>query len=265
MYHFKKSIIALLSFMSCNSGKLNVLANIPDSLKETSAIEKVANSNLLWTIEDSGNKNNIYGLDLKGKIVKDIDINNAKNVDWEDLTSDASGNLYIGDFGNNNGKRKLFTIYKVSDLNLNETKAKRIDFELPKGNKSEDFEAFFIYNNVFYLFSKHDKHTNLYKVPNVGGKHKAEFVTKFKLKGKNTKITAADISANGKVVVLLNHDKLLKLTNFSADAFFDGTLEHQDFEHDSQKEGVCFKDSNTVFITDERTKGKGCNLYTFKL
>lgn len=260
-----KGILSLLTVTSCHSGRLNVIANIPNSLKETSAIETVANSNLLWTIEDSGNKNNIYGLDLNGKIVKDIDINNSENTDWEDLTSDAAGNLYIGDFGNNNGKRKLFTIYRVSNLNRNKTQCNRIDFKLPKAVKSEDFEAFFLLKNHFYLFSKSNKYTCLLKVPNSIGTHKATFITKYKFDVKNAKITAADISDDGKTVVLLNHDKLWKITNFHDDNFFDGEISLLDFEHNSQKEGLCFATPNTVYITDEKAKGEGGNLYVFSL
>ena len=139
---------------SCNTGNLKVIADLPNSLKEASAIEKVVNSNLLWIVEDSGNKNNIYGLDVKGNIIKDIDIENSSNIDWEDLTSDEKGNLYIGDFGNNSKNRDDFTIYKVSNLDAEETHAERINFMLPKQSKPEDFEAFFLLKNDFYIFSK---------------------------------------------------------------------------------------------------------------
>ena len=265
MYHFKKLILLLFLITSCHPGRLKTIASIANNLKETSAIEKVAHSNLLWTIEDSGNKNNIYGLDLSGKVVKDIDIDNANNEDWEDLTSDTSGNLYIGDFGNNNGKRKLFTIYKVSNLETDKTDAQRIDFKLPKKAKSEDFEAFFLYKSQFYIFSKASTSIKLLKVPNEVGTHTATYITKISLKEKHSKVTAAAISPDGKTVVLLNHDKLLKISNFTEDYFFEGHFEILYFDHKSQKEGVCFKDNTTVYITDEKTKNEGGLLYEFAL
>ncbi len=265
MYQFQKFAMSLFLVTSCHTDRLKTIAKIPDNLKETSAIEKVVYSDLLWTIEDSGNKNNIYGLDLGGKIVKDIDISNADNEDWEDLTSDASGNLYIGDFGNNSGKRKLFTIYKVSNLDTDKTDAQRIDFKLPKVAKAKDFEAFFLYKANFYIFSKSNKTVMLLKVPNTPGQHTATYLTDIKLKEKNTKVTSAAISPDGKTVVLLNHDKLIRLTHFSEDHFFEGHMEFIHFEHDSQKEGICFKDNSSVYITDERTKKEGGQLYEFSL
>ncbi len=260
-------LLFIFSIISCKTGKLTVIADINSSLKEASAIELVKNSDLLWTIEDAGNKNNLYGLDLKGRIVKDIDISNAKNEDWEDLTSDKYGNIYIGDFGNNNKKREKFTIYKIEDLEhiVDKTNAKLIDFTLPKDVKSEDFEAFFLLNDYFYIFSKENSTSILIKVPNTIGTHIAELVTDFNLEGKHHKITSAAISPNEDVVVLLNHDKLWKLSNFKPDHFFKGKVEELEFEHDSQKEGICFKNDSIVYITDERDKNEGGNMYTFNI
>lgn len=263
MNKFLLSILLITS--SCTTGNLTVIADLPNSLKEASAIETVVNSELLWTIEDAGNKNNIYGLDLKGNIVKDIDISNSSNIDWEDLASDKEGNLYIGDFGNNSKNRDDFTIYKVSDFSSNKTKAERINFVLPKKVKPKDFEAFFLLNNYFYIFSKENESSMLFKVPNTVGIHTATLLSTFNLKGKNNKITSADISDDGKTVVLLNHDKLWKLTSFKDGDFFEGNIEELPFNHNSQKEGICFKDAKTVFITDEKTKGEGGNLYEFGL
>lgn len=265
MGYFQKLLVFILLLTSCHSGKLDVIADLPSSLKEASAIERVAHSDLLWTIEDSGNKNNIYGLDVNGKIIKDIDIDNSSNIDWEDLTSDKDGNLYIGDFGNNSKNRDDFTIYKVTDLSKDETKAERINFILPKKVKPKDFEAFFLLKNHFYIFSKDNKSCMLFKVPNTVGKHTAAYISELKMTGKRTKITSADISDDGKTIVLLNHDKLWKITNFKGDNFFKGKIEELKFDHNSQKEGVCFKDSNTVYITDEKDKSEGGNLYEFKI
>ena len=154
IYNFKQLLLFTFLLTACHTGKLNVLADLPKSLKEASAIEKVVNSKLLWTIEDSGNKNNIYGLDVEGNIIRDIDVSNSSNIDWEDLASDNEGNLYVGDFGNNSKNRDDFTIYKISNLSEDKTTAERINFTLPKKVNPKDFEAFFILNGYFYLFSK---------------------------------------------------------------------------------------------------------------
>lgn len=265
--HLKVLIVIFFLIASCDTGKLVVMADLPSSLKEISAIELSKDSDILWVIEDAGNKNNLYGLNLKGDIIKDIDIDNIQNIDWEDLTSDNDGNIYIGDIGNNSKKRKNFAIYKVSNPANTEksTTAEVISFRLPKRMKSEDFESFFLYQGWFYLFSKENKKTQLIKVPNQVGDHVAEYISELKLKGKNTKVTSADITDDGKTVVLLNHDKLWKLTNYRADDFFSGIQEVYEFDHDSQKEGINCMSPNEVLITDEKTKHEGGNLYRFSL
>ncbi len=264
---FQNLIISALFFISCDTGKLNVVADIPKHLTEVSGNEIIAGSELIWMIEDSGNKNHVYGLDTKGTIKRDITVVNAENRDWEDLASDAYGNLYIGDFGNNSKKRKQFTIYKISNpANSGDSvSAEIINFELPKDQKSENFEGFFIHQNSFYIFSKSSKNCVMYKVPNATGSHVAEYAAELSFKGKNTKVTSADISQDGKTVVLLNHDKAWKLTGYTGDNFFDGNIEPLTFEHDSQKEGICFANNSTLLITDESVGVLGSNIYSIKL
>lgn len=258
-------IICFCCLYSCNYEKLSVVANLPNSLNEVSGIETLPSSELIWVIEDSGNKNHVYGLNTKGDIIRDIKIINAINTDWEDLTTDHAGNLYIGDIGNNRSRRKDFTIYKISDLKTDRTTAESITFTLPNKARKEDFEAFFLFKKHFYIFSKSDKKGVVLKIPNTPGNHIADYVTSFNLKGKNNKITAADISEDGKSVILLGHERIWKLTNFKSDDFFSGKIKKQNLDHNSQKEGICFKTDTKLIITDERGGKNDGNIYHFNL
>ncbi|MDG4716758.1 SdiA-regulated domain-containing protein [Winogradskyella marincola] len=268
MIHYKRLILITLIAVSCQSaGQLKIEGSINNAIKEASAAETTSQSNLIWTIEDAGNDSNLYGLDSGGNIVKQINITNASNIDWEDLTSDKEGNIYIGDFGNNNEKRKHFRILKINhnDLDNDTAEAEIIDFTVPKKKYSKDFEAFFLYNNSFYIFSKETKKFITLKVPNTPGKHEAILRSDFNLNGKNNKITSADISDDGKSIVLLNHDKVWKITDFSNDDFFSGNVEAQALDHNTQKEGICFKNDSTIYITDERNGDEGGNIYSYRL
>lgn len=264
--------IALILFciffvFSCyKQNNLNTKTNLPNVLREVSGTEIIMGSELIWMINDKGNAPKLFGVDKNGKIKKELLIE-AKNVDWEDLTSDKQGNIYIGDFGNNLKNRMIFTIYKVSRPNkaINKSTAEQINFSLPKGVKSKDFEAFFMYNNVFYIFSKEKEKSIMIKVPNTIGNHVAELITEFILEGKQNRITSSDISDDGKTILLLNHSKVWMLNNYDNDDFFKGTLTPIKFNHNTQKEGVCFKNKETLLITDEKSNGIGGNLYEFKL
>ena len=249
-------------------GNLNPLISLPNDLKEVSAAEVLYGNDTVWMIEDQGNAAKVYGIDLTQQhLLKIITVENAKNKDWEDLTSDAEGNLYIGDFGNNSNKRKEGTIYKLTNITNAESKinAEVITYSVPNNVENEDFESFFLYNGYFYIFSKDDKKGTVIKVPNVIGKTEATIVSEFNLKGKDDAITSADISADGTEVILLNHEKLWKLSNFKGDDFFSGTIEKLSFNHNTQKEGLCYLDRSTVIITDERNGSEGGNVYSFSI
>lgn len=236
------------------------LATISKTLKETSAVEQTNN---IWVVEDSGNANTLYALNAFGDIIKQVKVTNATNKDWEDLTSDSEGNLYIGDFGNNDEERNVFSIYRIEAKNLNtsKTQAKRIDFTLPKKVDSKDFEAFFLYKNTFYIFSKEKKKPILISVPNQVGKHTAKLEYQLNFKGKHLKITSADISPDGQKIALLNHDKVLIAEGFNTEKLSQLQFKKIPLKHNSQKEGLCFINNTTLLITDESKKNKGGKLY----
>jgi hypothetical protein len=252
---------------------------LPKKLKEVSGIIYSNDSKLLYAVEDSGNKNVIYGLDSERKLEHTVKIVNATNVDWEDITKDQEGNLYIGDFGNNDNARKDLCIYKIQkdSLTKKETFASyKISFAYPEQNKFPpkkkelfyDVEAFFEYKSNFYLFTKNrsssfDGTTLLYKVPNKAGFHQAQLIGKFKTGGsyENNAITSAALSPDGTTVVLLCHGKVWKFTGFSSDNFLSGQAQEFSLNHFSQKEAICFKDQTTLLIADEKTKKIGGYVY----
>lgn len=266
---------------SCSTGKLKLIADLPKSLKEASAVQIVNNSNLIWLLNDRGNSNKIYGINAKGKIKKEIVIK-AKNNDWEDLATDEIGNLYIGDFGNNHNNRKNLRILKVKNEDLFSKKKANIEhisFYFPEQKKFPpkkdelyfDTESFFYYNNSFYIFTRsrvkeNYGKTSLYKIPAKKGNHAAKYISSFTFCNElKCSITSATISHDKKSIVLLNHDTLFILSNFIEDDFFSGDTTEIPLEHKSQKEGVCFKNEKTLYITDEQAHGSGGNLYEFNL
>ncbi|MCI2230222.1 hypothetical protein MC378_13670 [Polaribacter sp. MSW13] len=268
--------------LSCQDfGSLKLISSLSKDLEEVSGTEVVPNSNLVWMLNDGGNKPKIFGVSEKGNIVKELVIN-AKNNDWEDLTSDEEGNIYIGDFGNNQSKRKNLAILKVKQKDLNSTEkvdVEKIKFYYPNQTKFPpkkkqlffDAESFFYYKNSFYIFTKSRVKnkfgkTSLYKVPAVVGNHKAEFISEFtNCNEMECWITSADISNDGSKVVLLTLSSVLVFTDFEKDDFLSGKITKIPLKYSSQKEGVTFKDHNTLLITDEKAHGAGGNFYKIKI
>jgi hypothetical protein len=284
----KKSLLILtfLALLACqqqSNSDLKTLYPLPKKLKEVSGITYFPETNLIYTLEDSGNKNEIYALNSEGKLEKTIAITNAENVDWEDITKDKEGNIYIGDFGNNDNERQDLCIYKVAKGELNNENAiseYKVSFSYPEQTefppkKKElfyDVEGFFEYQNYFYLFTKNrskgfDGTAFIYKILNAPGTQKAVKIGEFKTCNNynHCVLTSATISPNGKKVVLLCHDKIVLFKDFNADSFNKGTQTEITLNHFSQKEAIVFKDNNTLLIADEKTNKVGGNVYEFKL
>lgn len=274
---------SLLAFCQRDAAVITELYAFPKKLKEVSGIVFTEHSQLTWVLEDSGNANAIFGLNAAGKLEKTITISQTQNIDWEDITKDKQDNLYIGDFGNNDNERKDLAIYKIAKDSLkNESviPSYKISFSYPEQTEFPpkkvelfyDVEAFVEYKNNFYLFTKNrskgfDGTTFLYKVPNKAGSHKAQLLGKFKIEGdyQNAAITSATISPDGKKVVLLTHSRLWVFEKFTSDNFFSGSVNKINMNHFTQKEAICFKNSKTLLIADEKTKKLGGKVYQFDL
>jgi hypothetical protein len=279
---FKLSILYFILFISCSSKtdsgeKIATLFDFPKDISEVSGV--TFHNNLIWSIQDSGNSNEVFGFDESGKLIEQIEVQDAENIDWEAITSDKHGNLYIGDFGNNDNDRQDLAIYKLASSNYSKVSEKisfyypeQTDFPAKKKEKLYDCEAFFLYQNAFYLFTKNrskgfDGSSLIYKIPAIAGNHPAKLIGKFKTCANYNScvITGATISSDEKQIVLLGHDRLWLFNNFKVDDFLSGKLSELELNHHSQKEGICFKDNETLFIADERSKKIGGKLYEVSL
>ena len=276
-------LLAVFLLWCCEDyGQLKKIQHLPATLKEVSGIEKYQDSDVIWMINDSGNKNILYGLEPGNTTLKSIEITNAENKDWEDLARDTSGNLYIGDFGNNRNKRKNLVIYKIENPNnitSEETTATKILFDLedqkeypPKRkNRNFDIEAFVHFNENLYLFTKNrsSKSTGIskiYKLPEKEGEYTAELVGEFQsCEEKHCCITGAAVSPDQKQLALLTNKSVHLISDFKDDNFTSGKVTHREFGHDSQKESIVFKNDSTIYVADEQRPGSGRNLYEFSL
>ena len=242
---------------------------LDDQLRENSGI--ILYRSYLWTINDSGGKPVLYAVHPKtGTIIQSVYIVNAKNHDWEDVAQD-SNHIYIGDFGNNNLTRKVLFVYIINkgDIPLHGNKileAETISFSyagMPgsragKNRVSVDCEAFFAWNDTLYLFSKDRYHqtTTFYLLEAKPGKYT---VTPEKIYPSDGLITGADISKDGKFVVLSGYKEhlpfLLIFYDIQIPNIFSAKMNRLEFPDyfGLQTEGVAIQSPEIIFISSERT------------
>tara|TARA_B110000114_G_scaffold32987_1_gene34044 strand:- start:60 stop:1208 length:1149 start_codon:yes stop_codon:yes gene_type:complete len=173
------------------------------------------NNNII-TFNDSGGEANLYEINAStGNITRTVTITNATNVDWEDITQDASY-IYIGDIGNNNGNRTDLKIYKIAKNDYNGSDdiavaeiisysyADQLDFTSNPNNTNWDAEGLISYSDQLLIFSKNwvDNRVNVYSIPKTNGTYSALLESSYNTNGL---ITSAEISLNENIIYLIGY------------------------------------------------------------
>ena len=243
-------------------------AELPNDVRETSGL--FFHNGRLWTHNDSGGKPVLYALDTTTfEVVQKITLANAKNKDWEDVCTDGE-RVYVGDFGNNKGKRKNLRIYTFSLSALPDSGDATItvdsirfcfgdqtNFVYNKHEHDFDCEAMFATEDYLYLFSKGwaTGTTRMYRLPKTLGNYVAEVVNGFDSQGL---ITGADYDRENHVLVVVGYVKniwkpfLYLIFDFDEEGV---KLSNRRFElpqwAGTQTEGICFFDEGKCYVSAE--------------
>ena len=140
----------MVSFSALNAQKDNGprRLRLPYELKEVSGLAITA-ADSLWWHNDSGNSPSLFLSDRSGVLATELALP-LRNRDWEDLTHDADGNLYLGDFGDNRRRRDDLKIYRIDPKLM---KVDSFPFIYQDG-LHHDTEAFLWHQDTFHLFTK---------------------------------------------------------------------------------------------------------------
>ena len=208
-------IFLFFGLLTIKSQTASEITNIqtPD-LDENSGL--IFYNNNIITFNDSGGEANLYEINAStGNITRTVTITNATNVDWEDITQDASY-IYIGDIGNNNGNRTDLKIYKIAKIDYNGSDdiavaeiisysyADQLDFNSNPNNTNWDAEGLISYGEQLLIFSKNwvDNRVNVYSIPKTNGTYSALLESSYNTNGL---ITSAEISLNENIIYLIGY------------------------------------------------------------
>jgi len=236
--------------------KISKIGNLPPIANESSGIARTGKGTF-WTHNDSGGKPELYEIDSTGKLLSTKVIPNSENTDWEDLTEDENGNIYIGDFGNNGNTRHSLTVYKVPPAGAETEKitfqyADQKQFPPSKDQLNFDCEAFFYHRDKLYLFSKNrspkNKYVKLYELPAQKGNYSITPIDSIEIK---TQVTSADISPDGKTFALLTYGKVLTFGIHNGIINFKKPLGCFKFVR-KQAEALIFVNNTDMIVTNEQ-------------
>lgn len=237
--------------------KTTQIGQMPSLVNEGSGLVRLLHKNTLLTHNDGGGKPELYEVDSTGQLLATIPIPATQNVDWEDLTQDPAGNLYIGDIGNNQNKRTDLVIYQVVSSQAETPTIGHIKIRYQTQMKESsiptiyDCEAMTWHQDSLYLFSKNrgkDRFVRLYAVPARAGEYALMPKDSIYLK---TQVTGAALRPDGKELAVLTYGKifLFDLTNGLL-RFTKPTKCIKFARH--QAEAITYWDKTNLLITNEQ-------------
>jgi hypothetical protein len=222
------SLLSLLSLAACSKPSPTGVA-VDRKVREPSGVTaSPGHAGVFWTHGDSGTGNWLFAIDRDGKLLARLRVKGADNVDWEDITHDDHGNLWLGDIGNNDSARRDLVVYRIPEpdpsADIDEVRPDRVvpfsySEQTEFGDKYADFDAESLmwWAGQLWLLSKHrsDDFTHLYRFPSLDGEAvELERVASFdlgaslagELKPWAGQATAAEAAPDGKHWALLSYD-----------------------------------------------------------
>lgn len=247
--------------------------------KENSGIVKSRQwPDLFWMHNDSGDEPRIYPVHRDGSVYQSVRlpetpgvlIGGAVNVDWEDITVDASGHVIVADTGNGDNNRRDLVLYYVQEpapdaeqtvhlrkifLQYPEQHA----FPAPEDDFNYDAEGIFTLGDVVYICTKHrsDTRTRIYRLDPDADFDKPvplTLVDEFDVRGQ---VTGADATPSGDRLVLLTYNALWLFEKPDPNHPVSGPVRWLPYENESEDdddgeaEAVCFADDDTLLVGDE--------------
>lgn len=191
---------------------------------------------LYWTHSDSGGLPVLYAVDTAGATRgQPVRVTGAVNVDWEDIALDEHGNLWIADIGNNFNVRTDLGLWVVPEPDpaggAPTAAAVHYAFSYPEQKLFPspglefDAEALAVAGGKAYLFTKRrsDGLSVLYRLePGPGrGPRPLARLGVFDARGL---VTAADLSVDGRILVVLTYDAIWRFTARVAEGWLDGAV-----------------------------------------
>jgi hypothetical protein len=269
-------IFLLLPFaiVGCGTNAPPKTIRLPAALKEASGL--VINEGEFTWHNDSGDGPYTFTTDQRGTIIRS-DTLSATAFDYEDITHDDKGNRYLGDFGNNTGRR---TDQRIFRYNPAKQGTDSIVFTYPGQNgggrnqpNNYDCEAMIWHNDTLHLFTKDQLFgkgkfiTYHFRLPATPGRYVAELVDSLRLPRRVVTAAAFDPERGELVLTAYNFKflagfwpsgaaSLISITDAPEGRFLRGKVRRRNLSWfwPTQFEAVDFYDGQWLYVGSEGTR-----------
>ena len=236
------------------------------------------NTDMVWSHNDGGNSNELFLINsTDGKLAAKYSVNQASNVDWEDLSvysKNDSSYTYIADIGDNLRIRSTYSIYffeepsfdpnASSNLSINPTK---VDFVYPDHRNNAEAVIVDHLTGDIIIATKAGNFSDIYRmtaeqISSANGKVRLEKLGTLPIGN----VTAGDMSADGKWLVLKTYDDIYFWRRHAIESISDMFLRTPEKlpynKTETQGEAFCWTE-NGYFTLSERVAGVIPQLYFY--
>lgn len=247
---------------------------LPLALQEASGLV-IESPSRFWLHNDSGDGPNLYSFNPDTRALDTLRLA-AGAGDWEDITADTSGHLYVADTGNNLGIRLRQRIYRHNRWT---GKIDTITFVYPNQDGqgriypgNYDCEAIVHYRDSLHLFTKAIPGRRKaywayhFRLPARPGRYRAELVDSLYLPRRTITAATLDTQRNELILTAYNYKRwlgffpamaasLITITDYPDGHFFRGQVRRRNLSWavPTQFEAIDIYDKNYVYIATERT------------
>ena len=214
---------------------------------------------MFWTHNDGGGARRqvLYGITREGASVGEFTIAGIALQDWEDLAIDDQNHLFIGDIGNNDGKRTELAVYQLDEPDpkagvrfLQSHRSWRLRFP----GKPFDCESLFVWQDHGYIVSKvfDNLRAQIFRFPLKDTREPLplELVATTKIE---SPVTGADISPDGQLLALVAKSGAFV---YRIDGDVSKVIKakpHQTKLRDEHIEGCCFVPDGLLATSENRS------------
>jgi hypothetical protein len=259
----------------------------PASFDEISGLVKGA-GDYWWVIEDSSNAASIRAIDNSGNLLREVTINGATNIDWEEITVGPNPNgsgrvLFIGDFGNNTSNlpprvstRTNQAIYMIAEPSLTDTSVNilsKLEIDFPSGNYdieamvydaqkqelvliTKDLDGVAVNGGISRVFTRslNPAQTVLTEVATFDLRNRPLTNTQLGNYGLDRLVTGAALSDDGRVLIVRTYEsafRWVRAANESWQSLFTRPPQVIDLVAEEQGEAIAFS-GNDFYTISER-------------
>lgn len=230
---------------------------------------------LLWAINDSGNSPSLFLIDGQGKIIREYVVEGMVNFDWEDIaiytdTTSGTTSLFIADIGDNLAIRDFINVIELPEpQDLKDTLIRRfINHRFRFEDGARDAESLIVdpMTRVMYIISKREKNVRIYQAPSNTPSSDTLLLT-YKQSLPYHNINAADITQNGREILIKNYDAIYYWKKNKGESLLDALArapERLIYTPEPQGESIAWTIDNMGFYTlSERNQPKDQFLYYY--